>query len=535
MRATRQQTIQAFTAASKPAVRLMASRKRKAAVDGSEQVNPCFVAVVIKKPRVHPITPPETPTKSCKRALATLSLSRSSASLKSSKRKREDSPTAEDIVPKRKHGKREIPWTREEVVYGELAIHLPFALRGWLALNELFLQHLKSNQLFFQEGPEHEGDALIEDVDWLLDDMTRAWEMGPIYLEDLQVLIAVLNKDRKDKLLLIREYACGKVMLEYLPSVLNIFLHGQYDRNLRALWATFVAANEEDEPAMHFLPVLPLEPLVPTSTPVPDGDLYSDRPPMKRPDVRATAPTPVIVDHGELGGSIIVAAAAEVAAARFTRSDTFLYPSYADVLYGNATEQYGKMLTEMVRCRVAVVDPLDLDPPAPLPREHSPPSPEERPPALPILGGPPAPSAAPAPAAAAPVRAAALAERVRAREADSLLNAGPRLTAAERARRAALARAPELLDLLRMMAAAGGAGRASQPLSSVVASVRASLRNPMGKEEVEAGLRALAEEVAPRGVKIMSYGKVSAVVIEPKWFPAAGVVREKLMEKGVVI
>jgi hypothetical protein len=141
-------------------------------------------------------------------------------------------------------------------------------------------------------------------------------------------------------------------------------------------------------------------------------------------------------------------------------------------------------------------------------------------------------AAAPAPAV---VRAAALTERIRAKQASALLDAAAQLTPAERARRAALARAPELLDLLRMAVVSGGAARASQTLSAVVASVRASMRNPVGREEVEEGVRALAEVVAPRGVRIVAFGKAQAVVVDPKLFPSAAVVKEKLAGLGVVV
>jgi hypothetical protein len=462
-RVTRQQSIQLFAPSSKPLNEPMATRKRKACRDEAENVNPCFVAVVIKKPCIKRITPPETPTKACKRALASLSLSVSPIPLKSFKRKRELTPE-DDAHPQQTPSKS--------------APSLPPALDDWLALNSAFLTALSLHYA-------HNGAGRLLDTRTLIESITKVWGKRRVRLDDLQILIAVLHKGRAQKLFCLREQGGNKVFLEYLAGkrqrgsspVNENALRALFNRNIATLWESFLADNPATTSPHHFLTVLPFEPLTSSASAKKLGPVRA-RGQQRLEEVL----TPL---------------------KQFSLDDAASKPAKRAKV---APEDAPPFRAAAVAAAAAAPIPIKEDKPAP------------------------------APAPTASDRAVSLLARVRAKEAHALLLAPTQHTPAERARRAALARAPELLDVLRMLAAtSGGVGRASFPLASVVGSVRASLRSPMSREDVEEGVRVLAAEVAPGAVKMVVFGKVCAVVVEAGLLPGREVVRERVRGMGVVV
>ena len=56
-----------------------------------------------------------------------------------------------------------------------------------------------------------------------------------------------------------------------------------------------------------------------------------------------------------------------------------------------------------------------------------------------------------------------------------------------------------------------GGGKTSFTMATLVQNLQMSMRNPIGREESERCVRALAEEVAPEWVEVASLGKVVGV------------------------
>lgn len=105
-------------------------------------------------------------------------------------------------------------------------------------------------------------------------------------------------------------------------------------------------------------------------------------------------------------------------------------------------------------------------------------------------------------------------------------------SAAELARRAALQRCEEVLNVLSVLAASrnNASGRVSFSMAMLIQSLRGSVRNPISKEEVEAVVDVLAKEVCPRYVSVVALGgeQGKAVVVSAMGKMGTGTVREKV-------
>jgi len=124
-------------------------------------------------------------------------------------------------------------------------------------------------------------------------------------------------------------------------------------------------------------------------------------------------------------------------------------------------------------------------------------------------------------------RGSSLLERLMAKKTASLESNTP--TRLELDRRAALYRLPELVSILSTLRRSASQQRQSHALQSLVRDVQNSARSPMSREEVEASVKLLAEEIAVEGVRIVDTGAamgegcagtgVTAVVVD---WPTAG-------------
>jgi hypothetical protein len=129
-------------------------------------------------------------------------------------------------------------------------------------------------------------------------------------------------------------------------------------------------------------------------------------------------------------------------------------------------------------------------------------------------------------------RSASLLDRIRAKEALSAAQPAG-LTKEDRERLAALQRAEQLLEMLNSLAVSKGGFKVSFPLPSLVTSVKASIRNPMSKDEIVRCVMVLQQEIAPGHISLVTFGSITGVVVDRSRKPAAGVVKERLRERGV--
>jgi len=124
-------------------------------------------------------------------------------------------------------------------------------------------------------------------------------------------------------------------------------------------------------------------------------------------------------------------------------------------------------------------------------------------------------------------RASSLLERLLAKQAAATASNAP--SKQELERRAALHRLPEIVSILSTLRRSASQQRQSHTLQSLVRDVQSSARSPLSREEVEASVRLLAEEVAVQGVRIVDTGSamgegcagkgITAVLVD---WPAAG-------------
>lgn len=125
------------------------------------------------------------------------------------------------------------------------------------------------------------------------------------------------------------------------------------------------------------------------------------------------------------------------------------------------------------------------------------------------------------------VRTSSLLDRLLAKQTATLASPGP--SKLELERRAALHRLPELVSILSTLRRSAVQQRQSHTLQSLVKDMQNSARSPMSREEVEASIRLLAEDIAGEGVRIVDTGAgmgegckgkgITAVVVD---WPTAG-------------
>lgn len=129
----------------------------------------------------------------------------------------------------------------------------------------------------------------------------------------------------------------------------------------------------------------------------------------------------------------------------------------------------------------------------------------------------------------AAVRKANLLDRILAKQ--EAARAGPAApTPAELERRAALQRTPEVLGVLSLLCASRSGLRVSFSTSTLVQSLRASIRSPISQDEAMKCIEVLASEVAPGYVSIIHMGAISSVVVNQAMRPVD--VKSRLIALG---
>ena len=118
----------------------------------------------------------------------------------------------------------------------------------------------------------------------------------------------------------------------------------------------------------------------------------------------------------------------------------------------------------------------------------------------------------------ASVRKTNLLDRIIAKQ--EAAKAGPAAPSpAELQRKAALQRAPEVLGVLSLLCASRPGLRISFSTTTLLQSLRGSIRTPISKEEAIKCIEVLASEVAPGYISMVNMGAISSVVIIPSRRP----------------
>jgi hypothetical protein len=98
-------------------------------------------------------------------------------------------------------------------------------------------------------------------------------------------------------------------------------------------------------------------------------------------------------------------------------------------------------------------------------------------------------------------------------------------------RKAALQRAPEVLRVLSLLCASKPGMRVSFSTTTLVQSLRSSIRSPISQEEAMKCIEVLANEVAPGYLSVVNMGTISSVVVNQAMRPTD--VKNRLVALGV--
>lgn len=130
----------------------------------------------------------------------------------------------------------------------------------------------------------------------------------------------------------------------------------------------------------------------------------------------------------------------------------------------------------------------------------------------------------------AAVRKTNLLDRILAKQESA--KAGPAAPSpAELQRNAALQRAPEVLGVLSLLCANRPGMRVSFSTTTLLQSLRGSIRTPISKEEAMKCIEVLATEVAPGYLSMVNMGSISSVVVMPAMRPMD--IKSRLVALGV--
>lgn len=247
--ARKQTSIQAFAKVSKPLGDGQAtSNKRKHATQARDSSPE--PAVNRKKQRLQLVTPPETPTKALKHAIANLSLSAIPLpALKVAKRKR--AATAGIDTP---------PTSPESEYYENIhhASDVPLEIEDLMNLNSAFLTALALHYA-------HHGSASPVDVRTLTPSVTNAWGKRKATIEDIRLCLAVTSsKNTKRNAFILSNYGNGRICIEmggkkqrkgFMYQGFNeTEMRQQFESNLERAWKKW--SDKEDTKA--FIQDLPL-------------------------------------------------------------------------------------------------------------------------------------------------------------------------------------------------------------------------------------------------------------------------------------
>ena len=466
-----QASIQAFARVSKPTsgANAAASKKRKLAVMSSSP-EPELGDHEAKKSKLQQKTPPDTPTRACKRALAGLVLNVTGTSLKGTKRKRcaptptptpsVDSPPASPSYSSQDADKSDNsdPETPEE-------------FHDLCRLNSAFLSALSLHYA-------HNGTSSPVPVRTLTPSVTKLWGRRRVLLDDLRVCLGILQNNTTgspsaSRTFTICNYGDGRICLELSSVKRNArrvmsqpFDEEQFNRlfqsRLEELWTAWAKAQELPVWA-NFYPKLPVAQV----------------------KMSAAAYTNPLMSKGQ------------------QRLDHIFKPRQLDEECTSGQKKHKTdQISEPTHATGTHSTSLTSSSTA-----------EEKPkPDINML--------------TANVRGLSLLERIRAKEIQAL-NSTTKLTKAELERQAALQRSVEIIAILDMLAVSKGSSRASFPMPALIRNVQTSVRSPMSKEEIERCLTVLEADVAPGYVKVSKFGTMVGVVINRLCKPAADVIQQR--------
>jgi len=467
-----QRSIQVFGRVSKPLADVPTSKKRKQTDEHSSSPAPAIRS--IKKLCLQLETPPETPTKAVKRALANLTLAvPAPPALKSAKRKRAATPT-EDTPPT-------TPGSEEH--NDSACAELPNELYDLIRLNSSFLTALSLHYA-------HHGISSPVDIRTLTPSITKIWGKRKVVLDDVRLCLGVTNKKNSNwrinssATFTLANYANGKVCVELNApkkryGVLSQCfdekaLNSRFSHRLEQAWGNW--ATKSDWTA--FISSLPVAD-VPNS-----ASFKKVTPLLAKGQQRLEEVMKPKANNDQSPASH---------ASQKRRKPNFTKDSSSIMTMSEAPAQETQTSSK-----------------------------ENRGPGLASLA-----------AAEASLRGLSLLERIKQKELyKSTLPSPP--TKAELEHIAALQRAQELLEILNLLATGKGAGlRVSFPITSLVKSVQSSIRSPMSKEEIENCLDVLARDIASGYVSVTKFGSMTCVVVNKAMKPYPEEVRERLMENGV--
>jgi len=234
-----QRSIYAFTKVSKPLGDGAATSNKRKHVNDTRDSSP-EPAIAQKKQRLQLLTPPETPTKSLKHAIANLSLaSIPPPALKNTKRKRAPTPDVE--TPPTSPNSDDF----EDV---PRAIEVPIEIEDLMNLNSAFLTALSLHYA-------HHGSSSPVDIRMLTPSVTKAWGKRKTTIDDLRLCLGVTySKTMKRNKFCLSNYGNGRICIELAGKKQRKGLMSQgfsekemrahFDDNLERAWKKW--SNKDD-------------------------------------------------------------------------------------------------------------------------------------------------------------------------------------------------------------------------------------------------------------------------------------------------
>lgn len=477
--ARKQRSIQTFARVSKPISEAVDSSKKRKGFETNFDVD--NESAKTKKRCLQLDTPPETPTKACKRLLADLSLSAPPPpALKSAKRKRVEPPAPFiNTPPTSPASSQDVDLLESEVAY------LPEELEDLETLNASFLSALSLHYA-------HNGTSTPVDIRSLTPSITKLWGKRKVGLDDIRLCIGLHDSGRSYSLsrfsssFTLLNYGNGRFCIELASlakkqapigqSFNENKLNSLFSERLRKAWQNWIKEKMDLDVAT-FVQQLPRAE-VPMSA--------------------SAAKAATLLSRGQRRLEELMKSRDDTEDGICKKPKSGPVGGLKDITNDGAVKATKKESKE-----------------APLPGKEN-------------------KKVDPTSALAANIRGLSLLERIKTKEIQQA-NLSPAPTKAELERRAALQRAEELLGILELLAASKGAAlRASFPLPALVQSVRSSLRSPMSKEEVERCLGVLEKDIAPGYVSMAKFGNLVGVVVNRGCRPAKQDIQARLKLNGVM-
>lgn len=478
--ARKQRGIQTFSHVSKPASQAVESSKKRKGFDADYDVG--NESAKTKKRCLQFDTPPETPTKACKRLLADLSMSAPPPpALKSAKRKRAQSNTVAfiDTPPTSPASSQDLDLLESE------AACLPEELEYLESLHASFLSALSLHYA-------HHGTSTPVDIRSLTPSITKLWGKRKVGIDDIRLCIGVHDSNRSNSLsrysssFTLLNYGNGRFCIELAALALKQAPIGQsFDENklnlvfserLRKAWQNWIKERMDLDVAT-FVQQLPRAEV-----------------PMSASAAKAAK----LLSKGQRRLEELMKLRNDTEDGMRKKPKSAPFGGLKDVTNDGTVKTSTE---ESPQARSPGKENKKVDPTNSL---------------------------------TANIRGLSLLERIRTK-AIQQANLAPAPTKAELERRAAMQRAEELLGILELLAASKSTAlRASFPLPALVQSVRSSLRSPMSKEEIERCLQVLEKDIAPGYVSLAKFGNLVGVVVNRGCRPAKEDIEARLRSNGAM-